>query len=92
MPPRVAKAYFTNREALQLKRYARHHPIDDQSNHHLPVAHLHASMRNMMGGKVELSDLMIFREREEMHIDDLLLSDPDLIRVDADDAMGDVDG
>ena len=41
----------------------RSHPIDDQSNHHLPIASLQATVANIMGGNRRVSDFLIFGDR-----------------------------
>lgn len=65
LPPRVAKKLLTSREASELKAYVARNPIDDQSNHHLPVAYLHAQVANLAGGKRTLRDFLIFRSKAE---------------------------
>jgi hypothetical protein len=36
-----------------------------QSNHHLPIAYLHAQVANLAGGKRSLRDFLIFRPKAE---------------------------
>lgn len=62
-PPRVLKQRFTAAEAIALREYIRTQPIDDQSNHHVPMAQLAMIVSNMMGGHTKLKDFLLFRER-----------------------------
>lgn len=65
VPPRVAKRRLTVREAREFFAYCEAFPIDDQSNHHMPIAFLHSTVRNMMGGKATIRDCMLFADKQE---------------------------
>jgi hypothetical protein len=70
----VAKQILTSREASELKAYVARNPIDDQSNHHVPIAHLHAQVANLAGGNRQLKDYLIFRPKlEDADIDSQLI-------------------
>lgn len=49
--------------------YARHNPIDDQANHHVPIASLQATVSNLLGGDRVLTDYLLYRDREEQSSD-----------------------
>jgi hypothetical protein len=71
----VAKRILTSREASELKAYHARNPIDDQSNHHVPIAYLQSQVANLAGGKRKLKDFLIFRPRaDDDDIDSQLLS------------------
>lgn len=55
-------------------RYFKRQPFDDQSNHHMPIANLHAGMVGMMGSKANLVDFLIFRKRENSDEESLLMN------------------
>jgi hypothetical protein len=42
--------------------WAKHNPIDDQSNHHIPIAHLHATVAGFGGSSKKITDFLIFGE------------------------------
>ena len=64
---------LTAREARDFALYCQTSPIDDQANHHWPIASLQATVANIMGGQTKPEDFLLFREREEQSIDELLL-------------------
>jgi hypothetical protein len=71
----VAKQILTSRDATDLKAYVARNPIDDQSNHHVPIAYLHSQVANLAGGKHNLRDFLIFRKpSEDDDIDSQLIS------------------
>jgi hypothetical protein len=71
----VAKQILTSREASELKAYVARNPIDDQSNHHVPIAYLHSQVANLAGGKHNLRDFLIFRPKsDDDDIDSQLIS------------------
>jgi hypothetical protein len=74
LTPRVAKRILTAREAKEFATYCARYPIDDESNHHIPVANLHTTVANMMGGKTKITDHLVFRKRGETDLDEMLLS------------------
>jgi hypothetical protein len=61
----VAKRILTSREAEELKAYVARNPIDDQSNHHVPIAYLHSQVANIVGGRHKLQDFLIFRPKAD---------------------------
>lgn len=64
--PRIAKRMMTAREARDFAEYCARYPIDDESNHHVPIASLHATVVSMMGGKGgDLTDYLVFKPRNE---------------------------
>lgn len=71
----MAKQILTSRDASELKAYVARNPIDDQSNHHVPIAYLHSQVANLAGGKSRLRDFLIFRPKsDDDDIDAQLLS------------------
>lgn len=68
------------REEREFLAYCSTNPIDDQSNYHLPIAHMHATLFNINRGKNSkakgLGDFMLFREDTEntMSLDEQLLT------------------
>lgn len=46
-------------------KYYRHHPFDDQSNHHVPIASLQTTVANLAGNKAKLTDFLVFRKRDD---------------------------
>jgi len=77
LPPRVAKRILTHREYLELRLWVQGNPIDDQSNHHIPIASLQSSMVNMMGNKSKVTDFLIFNQDKPQDIEALLKSEFD---------------
>lgn len=61
---------LTAKEAREFLLYCAHNPIDDQSNHHLPLASLQSTVSNMMGGKTKLQDFLLFKPKEEPSLED----------------------
>lgn len=76
--PRIAKAMMSAREAAEFFAYAAGNPLDDQSNHHLPIASLQASYLNSKreSGKApfKIQDFLLFGERKETDVEDDLLN------------------
>lgn len=60
--PHVLKDEWSSMEFRMLAEYHRHCPIDDRANHHIPIAMLHASVRNLMGGTSKASDFLIYKD------------------------------
>ncbi len=46
-------------------RYYQRQPFDDQSNHHVPLASLQATVANFGGGKKKLTDFLVFRKSDD---------------------------
>jgi hypothetical protein len=57
-------------------RYHERFPLDDQSNHHYPVAALEATLINVNRApntpSASMSDRLLFAQRKERHIDEVL--------------------
>lgn len=60
-------------------RYHARYPLDDQSNHHFPIASLEAALINVNRREgtraVSLFDRLIFQKNKERSIDEDLASD-----------------
>jgi hypothetical protein len=72
LPPRIAKRILTHKEAVELRLWVQTNPIDDQSNHHLPVASLQSTVANIMGGNAKITDYLIFNADRGNDIDAIL--------------------
>lgn len=68
-PVEVLKRWMSAEEFDLWCRYYRHHPFDDQSNFHVPIAALQAQVATAFGGKATLKDFLIFRDKEEDEVD-----------------------
>jgi hypothetical protein len=58
--------------------YNRRNPIDDQTNHHYPIAQLSALLYNINRGNSrakKMTDFLVIPPEDNRHIDDVLAND-----------------